>query len=180
MCSLTVRPVAAAVLELDTHNANAYFNRGSTHDSLGSYDKAIADYTRALEIDREMAASNPGGGAPGPSSIGTTLLVMSSNAVVGCRVCRVCVCVCVSLGVVCRGVSWTASGVMCGACVCATLTYYHPAAGVAVPFVARARVKTPIPRLRHHRGRVSLCVQRPWPSLLSRPSSRASRTACRP
>jgi tetratricopeptide (TPR) repeat protein len=88
--SLTVRPVVAAVLELDTHNANAYFNRGSTHDSLGSYDKAIADYTRALEIDREMAASNPGGGAPGPSSIGTTLYRCVQRGVFVC----VCVCVC--------------------------------------------------------------------------------------
>ena len=59
------------MLELDAHNANAYFNRGSTHDSLGSYDKAIADYTRALELDREIAAS---GARPGPSSIGTVAM----------------------------------------------------------------------------------------------------------
>ncbi len=59
------------MLELDAHNANAYFNRGSTHDSLGSYDKAIADYTRALELDREIAAS---GSRPGPSSIGTVAM----------------------------------------------------------------------------------------------------------
>ena len=30
------------VLELDSTNANAYFNRGSTHDSIGAYDKARA------------------------------------------------------------------------------------------------------------------------------------------
>jgi tetratricopeptide (TPR) repeat protein len=46
------------VLELDPTNANAYFNRGSTFDSLGQYDRAIADYTRALELDREMAATD--------------------------------------------------------------------------------------------------------------------------
>ena len=34
------------VLELDGSNANAYFNRGSTHDSLGAYDKAIAGEDR--------------------------------------------------------------------------------------------------------------------------------------
>jgi tetratricopeptide (TPR) repeat protein len=48
------------VLHLDAGNANAYFNRGSTHDSLGEYDKAIADYTRALEMD----GSTDKGGAP--------------------------------------------------------------------------------------------------------------------
>ena len=45
------------MLDLDPTNANAYFNRGSTYDSMGLYDKAIADYTRALEIDRDVSAS---------------------------------------------------------------------------------------------------------------------------
>ena len=31
---------------------NAYFNRGSTHDSIGNYEAAIEDYTRALDLDR--------------------------------------------------------------------------------------------------------------------------------
>ena len=48
------------MLELDASNANAYFNRGSTHDSLGAYDKAIADYSRALDLDRQ--AQLAGGG----------------------------------------------------------------------------------------------------------------------
>ena len=52
-----------AVLELDGSNANAYFNRGSTYDSMGAYDKAIADYTRALELDKAMSVS--GGGRSG-------------------------------------------------------------------------------------------------------------------
>ena len=69
---LVCRNVNIPVLELDAHNANAYFNRGSTHDSLGSYDKAIADYTRALELDREIAAS--GSYPAGASSIGTVAM----------------------------------------------------------------------------------------------------------
>ena len=39
------------VLELDSGNANAYFNRASTFDSQGAVAQAIADYTRALELD---------------------------------------------------------------------------------------------------------------------------------
>ena len=72
LSSLVCRNVNIPVLELDAHNANAYFNRGSTHDSLGSYDKAIADYTRALELDREIAAS--GSYPAGASSIGTVAM----------------------------------------------------------------------------------------------------------
>lgn len=55
------------MLELDGSNANAYFNRGSTHDSLGAYDKAIADYSRALDLDRaaQMSAALGGPGTPG-------------------------------------------------------------------------------------------------------------------
>lgn len=57
------------MLELDGSNANAFFSRGSTHDSLGAYDKAISDYSRALEIDRAAqqahlpSAGGGGGGA---------------------------------------------------------------------------------------------------------------------
>ena len=72
------------VIELDSGNANAYFNRGSayvfhfsivflffccsvhpssiSYDSLGEFDRAIADYTHALELD--MAANAKTGGAP--------------------------------------------------------------------------------------------------------------------
>jgi Flp pilus assembly protein TadD len=39
------------VLAVDPGNANAFFNRGSAYDSLGDFDRAIADYTRALEMD---------------------------------------------------------------------------------------------------------------------------------
>lgn len=39
------------VLKLDPTNVNAYFNRGSAYDSLGQYEKAVADYTRALDLD---------------------------------------------------------------------------------------------------------------------------------
>lgn len=53
------------VLELDGTNANAYFNRGSTHDSLGAYDKAIADYSRALDLDRQAQLASAAGGAGG-------------------------------------------------------------------------------------------------------------------
>jgi len=75
------------VIELDSGNANAYFNRGSayvcpppsvpslslpsrafsycvppfSYDSLGEFDRAIADYTHALELD--MAANAKTGGA---------------------------------------------------------------------------------------------------------------------
>lgn len=41
-----------AVIAEDPLNANAYFNRGATHDSIGAYEKAVADYSRALEIDQ--------------------------------------------------------------------------------------------------------------------------------
>lgn len=44
-------------------NANAYFNRGSTYDSSGMYDKAIADYTKALELDRQIISSAAAGAA---------------------------------------------------------------------------------------------------------------------
>jgi tetratricopeptide (TPR) repeat protein len=62
------------VLELDASNANAYFNRGSTHDSLGAYDKAISDYSRALDLDRQAQQANGGGssgggGGSGPSGV---------------------------------------------------------------------------------------------------------------
>lgn len=39
------------VLKIDPLNANAYFNRGSAYDSLGDFDKAIADYTKALSLE---------------------------------------------------------------------------------------------------------------------------------
>lgn len=51
---------ARAVLDLDSGNANAYFNRGSTHDSLGAYDRAIADYTKALELDKAVGTGGAG------------------------------------------------------------------------------------------------------------------------
>ena len=49
------------VLEHDATNANAYFNRGSTHDSIGAYDKAIADYSKALELDKSGNGGNGNG-----------------------------------------------------------------------------------------------------------------------
>jgi len=39
------------VLELDSDNANAYYNRASTFDAQGAIQQAIADYSRALELD---------------------------------------------------------------------------------------------------------------------------------
>jgi tetratricopeptide (TPR) repeat protein len=63
-CSLFYFKIAdfTKVLELDANNANAYFNRGSTHDSIGQFDLAIADYTRALDLDRQLGGANGGGG----------------------------------------------------------------------------------------------------------------------
>ena len=52
------------VLELDSGNANAYFNRASTFDSQGAVAQAIADYSMALELD-SRASGGAGGGAPG-------------------------------------------------------------------------------------------------------------------
>ena len=46
------------MLQLDPTNANAYFNRGSALDGLGKYDKAIVDYSKALELDRTVSPSN--------------------------------------------------------------------------------------------------------------------------
>ena len=45
------------VLKLDPNNVNAYFNRGSAYDSLGQYEKAVADYTHALDLD--SSSTNP-------------------------------------------------------------------------------------------------------------------------
>jgi tetratricopeptide (TPR) repeat protein len=53
------------VLELDSGNANAYFNRASTFDAQGAVAQAIADYTRALELDAGAQASS--------SSVGTVV-----------------------------------------------------------------------------------------------------------
>ncbi len=39
------------VIRLDPENANAHFNRGCCYDSLKKVDAAIADYSRALELD---------------------------------------------------------------------------------------------------------------------------------
>ena len=46
------------VLKLDANNVNAYFNRGSAYDSLGQYEKAVADYTHALDLD-SSSSINP-------------------------------------------------------------------------------------------------------------------------
>lgn len=43
------------MIELDPGNANAYFNRGSAYDSIGDFDAAIADYTKALDLDMSAA-----------------------------------------------------------------------------------------------------------------------------
>jgi tetratricopeptide (TPR) repeat protein len=68
------------VLELDGTNANAYFNRGSTHDSLGAYDKAIADYSRALDLDRQaqLAASGSSAAAAGAGGGPASAAALSS------------------------------------------------------------------------------------------------------
>lgn len=50
-------PTHHPVLELDNTNANAYFCRGATHDSIGAHDKAIKDYTIALDLDRQSPLS---------------------------------------------------------------------------------------------------------------------------
>ena len=55
------------MLEHDATNANAYFNRGSTHDSIGAYDKAIADYSKALDLDKTSGVGGDGGGRSGGS-----------------------------------------------------------------------------------------------------------------
>ena len=39
------------MIRLDPSNANAYFNRGCCYDSLKELDMAIADYSKALELD---------------------------------------------------------------------------------------------------------------------------------
>ena len=39
------------VVKLSPTNANAYFNRGCCYDNVKELDLAIADYSRALELD---------------------------------------------------------------------------------------------------------------------------------
>ena len=53
------------MLELDSGNANAYFNRASTFDSQGAVAQAIADYSMALELDSRAAGSGGGGSGGG-------------------------------------------------------------------------------------------------------------------
>ncbi len=33
----------------------AYFNRGNAYDDLGQYQRAIQDYTRAIQLDPDLA-----------------------------------------------------------------------------------------------------------------------------
>ncbi len=49
-------------VRLDPSNASALFNRGSALDSLGHFDDAIADFTRALELDMAGGGGGSGGG----------------------------------------------------------------------------------------------------------------------
>lgn len=46
-----------SVLELDSSNANAVFNRGASYDNMGKAQEAMADYTRALELDSKQSKS---------------------------------------------------------------------------------------------------------------------------
>lgn len=39
------------VVRLEPNNVNAYFSRGSALDSLGHFEKAVEDYTKALVLD---------------------------------------------------------------------------------------------------------------------------------
>ena len=52
------------VLKLDPTNVNAFFNRGSAYDSLGQYEKAVADYTHALDLDSSSADPEQSSGKP--------------------------------------------------------------------------------------------------------------------
>ena len=40
-----------AVLAIDTRNVSALYNRGCIYDQLGRYEAAVADYSKALELD---------------------------------------------------------------------------------------------------------------------------------
>lgn len=55
------------VLELDSGNANAYFNRASTFDAQGAVQQAIADYSRALELDASAGGAIARGGIMPPT-----------------------------------------------------------------------------------------------------------------
>ena len=49
------------MITLDAENANAFFNRGCCFDSIGDIDRAITDYSKALELDmRASAQLQPG------------------------------------------------------------------------------------------------------------------------
>ena len=54
-CGLQAVADFTTVLKLDPTNVNAFFNRGSAYDSLGQYEKAVADYTHALDLDSSSA-----------------------------------------------------------------------------------------------------------------------------
>jgi tetratricopeptide (TPR) repeat protein len=42
------------MIEINKNNIGSYFNRGCCYDSLGQLDKAIADYSTALEIESKL------------------------------------------------------------------------------------------------------------------------------
>ena len=46
------------VIQIDSINANAYFNRGCCYDSLGDLNLAISDYSVALELDLHSSNEN--------------------------------------------------------------------------------------------------------------------------
>ena len=68
------------VLELDPSNANAYLNRGSTHDSLGQHAKAAADYSKALDLDRRLRNGGGGGVAAAAAAAAARASASASGA----------------------------------------------------------------------------------------------------
>ena len=53
------------VIELDPTNSHAYHNRGISYDKIGDFEKAIADFTKVLELEsgHERSPSGKAGAA---------------------------------------------------------------------------------------------------------------------
>ena len=62
-------------IESNPHNPTPYFARGTAHLEAFDFDSAIADFTRAIEIDRQMIPPpTPTGVAPTMKKVSSTVL----------------------------------------------------------------------------------------------------------
>jgi hypothetical protein len=51
-----------------SHSSRTPYHSGTTHDSVGNVEAALADYSRALQLDAQSGSSGGGGERPGGSA----------------------------------------------------------------------------------------------------------------